>query len=46
MYQLDIKNAFLYGDLLEDIEQPQRYITKEIWSVISMKQSMVGSRVH
>lgn len=45
MYQLDVKNAFLYGDLLEEVymEQPHGFVAQgESGCVSSLKKDIYG----
>ena len=45
MYQLDIKNAFLYGDLTEEVcmEQPLGFVAKtETHLVCKLKKAIYG----
>ena len=44
MYQLDVKNVFLYGDLLEEVfmEQPPGYVAQEVKRVCKLKKAIYG----
>lgn len=44
LYQLDVKNAFLYGDLPDQvlIEQPSRYVPQEEDRVCCLKKAIYG----
>ena len=44
MYQLDVKNVFLYGDLLEEvfIEQSPGYVAQGETCVCKLKKAIFG----
>jgi len=46
VYQLDVKSAFLHGELIEDVyvEQPLRYQKKDTSKVYKLKKALYGLR--